>query len=109
MPRCLALLKDRYSTYNSKPNSSPPPIEKRRRLKITKVRNWQSSTGISSSDTQEEDAAWQKSTYEQLGEDAHEEGARKDVVRDMGSFRKVDIELASWDQLNAKSRVASMV
>ena len=109
MSRCLALLKDRYSTYNSKFNSSPPPIDKTRHLKITKVGNAQSSTGISNSGTQEEDTAWQKSPYEQLGEDGKEEGERKDVVRDMGSLRKVDIELASWDQLNAKSRVASMV
>ncbi|CAD6592815.1 MAG: hypothetical protein ASARMPRED_006731 [Alectoria sarmentosa] len=109
MPRCLALLKDHYSTYNSKFNSSPPPIDKTRHLKITKVGNAQSSMGISNSGTQEEDAAWQKSLYEHLGEDGIEDGERKDVVRDMGSLRKVDIELASWDQLNAKSRVASMV
>ena len=52
--------------------------------------------------------AWLKSPYQPLGEQEYKRSRQTDVIRDMGSKRTVDIEMATWDQLNAKSRVASM-
>lgn len=52
---------------------------------------------------------WLKSPYQKLGEEWYEKSGHTDVIRDMGSKRTVDIEMATWDQLNAKSRVASMI
>ena len=54
--------------------------------------------------------AWLKSPYQQLGDEARERvSGGEDVVRDLGSKKTVGVRMASWDQLNAKSRVASMV
>ena len=80
-----------------------------RKSKIVKVGYTQSSSGISSEGPKEVDMARLKSPYEQLGDVVDERGGHIDVVRDMGKKRTVDIEMAPWDQVNAKSRVASMV
>ena len=107
MPRFVKLITDRCSSPKS---SSPSRIPNVRRLKIVKVGNAQTSIGISSGAPQEEeDIAWLKSPYQHLGEEGNYRSEREDVVRDLGTMRTVDIEMATWDQLNARSRVASMV
>lgn len=107
MPRFVKLITDRCSSPKS---SSPSRIPNVRRLKIVKVGNAQTSIGISSGAPQEEeDIAWLKSPYQHLGEEGNYRSEREEVVRDLGTMRTVDIEMATWDQLNARSRVASMV
>ena len=106
MPRFVKIITDRYS--NSK-FTSPSPVLNVRKSKIFKVGNAQSSIGLSSGGQQEDDKDWLKSPYQKLGEEEYERSGKTDVIRDMGSKRTVDIEMATWDQLNAKSRVASMV
>ena len=98
--------KDRYS--KSKP-SPALPTKIIRKSKIVKVGNAQSSIGISSGGPQEPDMAWLKSPYRRLEDDGDERGGPNEVIRDLGIKRTVDVEMATWDQLNAKSRVASMV
>ncbi|CAF9928118.1 hypothetical protein IMSHALPRED_007390 [Imshaugia aleurites] len=105
MPRFVRLLSDRFSHTGPSP---PSPKMKVRKSKIFRVGNAQSSTGISSVGPQEDDMAWLKSPYQQLGEEGSDSNGQKDVVRDLGTKRTVDIEMATWDQINAKSRVASM-
>ena len=80
-----------------------------RKSKIFKVGNAQNSIGIGGSDLQQADMDWLNSPYQQLGEEENKKGARQSVIRDLGSKRSVGIEMATRDQLNAKSRVASMV
>ncbi len=106
MPRFVKIITDRYSDSKS---TSPSLVLNVRKSKIFKVGNVQSSTGISNGGQQEDDMDWLKSPYQKLGEEGYERSGRTDVIRDMGSERTVDIEMATWDQLNAKSRVASMV
>lgn len=106
MPRLVRIITDHYS--NSK-STSPSPALNVRKSRIFKVGNVQSSTGISSGGQQEDDMEWLKSPYQKLGEEWYEKSGHTDVIRDMGSKRTVDIEMATWDQLNAKSRVASMI
>ncbi|KAF6234091.1 hypothetical protein HO173_007510 [Letharia columbiana] len=107
MPRFVKLITDRCSSPKS---SSPSRIPNVRRLKIVKVGNAQTSIGISSGTPQEEeDIAWLKSPYQHLGEEGNYRSEREDAVRDLGTMRTVDIEMPTWDQLNARSRVASMV
>ena len=107
MPRFVKLLADRYSRSQS---SAPTPRTNIRKSKIAKLANVQSSTDIDSSGPpQEENMAGLRSPYQRLSENGDERGEPKDVVRDTGTKRTVDIELETWEQLNAKSRVASMV
>ena len=105
MPRFVSLLSDRFS--HTKP-SLPLPKMLVRKSKIFRVGNAQSSTGISSAGPQEDDMAWLKSPCQQLGDEGCDSNVQKDVVRDLGTKKTVDIEMATWDQINAKSRVASM-
>ncbi len=56
----------------------------------------------------EVDMDFLKSPYERLGEVEEGKSDGRSVVRDLGSKRTVGIEMASRDQLDAKSRVASM-
>ena len=67
------------------------------------------SLGIGSGVPQEADMAWLHSPYEQLGDEGEVRSGEVDVVRDLGSKKTVGIRMASRVQLNAKSRVASMV
>lgn len=67
----------------------------------------QSSTEISRGGQEEQFMAWAKSPYQQLRDEGNEGSERKAIVRDLGMKREVDIEMASWDPLNARSRVAS--
>ena len=105
MPRFAKLISDRYA--HSKP-SLPSSVVHVRRSKIFRVGNAQSSVGISSTCPKEEDMPWPKSPYQQLGEEESDWNWQKDVVRELGTKKSVDIEMATWDQVNAKSRVASM-
>lgn len=107
MPRFVALVRDRYSPPKS---SLPAPIRMVvRKSKIFKVGNAQNSIGIGGTDLQEADMAWLDSPYQQLGEEESNRKTRQSVIRELGSKRSVGIEMATRDQLNAKSRVASMV
>ena len=105
MPRFVSLLSDRFS--HTKP-SLPLPKMLVRKSKIFRVGNAQSSTGFSSAGPQYDDLAWLKSACQQLGDEGSDSNVQKDVVRDLGTKKTVDIEMATWDQINAKSRVASM-
>lgn len=104
MPSFVRLVSEHYT--NSK-HSSPSPKTDIRRLKIVKVNNVQSSTEISRGGQEEQFMAWAKSPYQQLRDEGNEGSERKAIVRDLGMKREVDIEMASWDPLNARSRVAS--
>ena len=105
-PHFVELVKDRY--FKPKPSSSLP-TRIIRKSKIVKIGNAQSSIGISSGGPQEADMAWLKSPYRQLDDEGDEKGGPKEVIRNLGIKKTVDIEMATWHQLNAKSRVASMV
>lgn len=106
MPRFVKLVSDRYSTSQASKPSSRANV---RKSKIVKLADVQSSTDINSGrPPQEEDMAWLEGPYQRLDEHGNERAEQKDVVRDLGTKRTVDIEMATWDQLNAKSRVASM-
>lgn len=106
MPHFVKLVKDRY--FRPKP-PSPMPNRIIRKSRIVKVGNAQNSIGISGEGPQEADKVWLKSPHGQLGDEEGERAVPIDVIRDLGIKKTVDIEMASWDQLNAKSRVASMV
>lgn len=106
MPHFVKLVRDRYIESQL---SSPLPNRIIRKSRIVKVGNAQSSIGISGGAPQKPDTAWLKSPYQQLGDEEGEKGGPMDVIRDLRVKRTVDIEMATWDQLNAKSRVASMV
>lgn len=102
-------------------------MNKVRKSRIYKVGHVQNSTGIGTGDLQEVDMAWLKSPYQQLaeeenkrstrediirqqlGEEENERSTREDIIRDLGSKKTVGIEVATRVQLNAKSRVASIV
>lgn len=106
MPRFVKLVSDRYSTSQASKPSSRANV---RKSKIVKLADVQSSTDINSGrPQQEEDMAWLEGPYQRLDEHGNERAGQKDVVRDLRTKRTVDIEMATWDQLNAKSRVASM-
>ena len=107
--RSLTLVRDRFSDLHSP--LPPKPIQRIRKSRIFKVGSAQSSLGTGSGVVpQDVDMAWLKSPYQQLGDKPGERSVeRQDVVRDLGSKKAVGVRMASWDQLNAKSRVASMV
>ena len=91
-------------------SSAPSPIVPVRKSRLFRVGSARvSSCGVSGGDPQDVDMAWLKSPYQQLREDGDKRGGEENVVRDLGSRKTVGIRMASRDQLNAKSRVASMV
>lgn len=106
MPRFVRLVSEHYTSSKA---SSSSPMTNKGGLKTARVGKTQSSTGIHSEGQEEEDMAWLQSPYQQLGDRRNEGSEPDDVVKSLGTKRKVDIEMPAWDQLDAKSRAASMV
>ena len=117
IPQSVQFIRTRY------PRAKPPkpsPLQTIRKSKIFKLGNVQSSTGISSSSSNNNnnnsssgsgglpheavDMEFLKSPYEQLGD----EESGMSHVRDLGSKRTVDIEIAARHGLNTKSCVARL-
>lgn len=96
MPRFVKLISDSYIRSRF---SSPSPKVNVGTFKVVKVGHAQSSAGLSSGGTQEENLAPLQSPYQQLADEGIEGSERMDVVRDTGSERTGDIELGTWDQL----------
>ena len=105
MPQFLKLIRDRSPSVPNPP--LPSPIKKVRKSRIFKIDNAQSTVDTGPI---EEAMARLKPPHRQVAGIGNDASEGDDVVRrDLEKKRMVVIKTASFDQLNAKSRVASMV